>query len=177
MMVRKHITAQTFRNMAEAGVFGEDERVELVRGELIEMTPIGPEHAYATRQLINQLAGIPNTILDVQNPLLMPGDTEFYPDLLVLKPRGDNYRSLPSAKDALLVIEVADTSLGYDRKIKTPLYAQGGTPELWIVDIRHRCVWVCRDPDGQSYRETRQVKHGNLSFMGITIHVDDLFKS
>lgn len=173
---RKRITAREFRQMAETGIFDEDDRIELLEGELIAMTPIGPKHAHATRQLLRAFARLPQVVLDAGNPLLMPGDSEFYPDIVLLRPREDDYRELPHAEDALLVVEVADSSLEYDRKLKAPLYAQGGVVELWIVDLEHTCVWVHRDPLQGDYREVRRVERSEtLSVMGQEIALDILF--
>jgi Uma2 family endonuclease len=175
-MTRKRITAKEFRQMAEAGIFGEDDRIELLEGDLIEMTPIGPRHAHATRQLLRALAGVSEVVLDAGNPLLMPGDSEFYPDIVLLRPREDDYRALPRAEDALLVIEVSDSSLAYDRKVKAPLYARAGVPELWIVDVEHHCVWVYKDPIDGDYREVRRVEATEpLSVMGQALDAKSLF--
>jgi Uma2 family endonuclease len=175
-ITRKHVTLGEFRRMAEAGVFAEDERIELVRGELINMTPIGPGHAYAVRRLTGRLSGIPGTVLDVQNPLLMPGDSELYPDLALLRARPDDYPALPRAADAVLVVEVANTSLAYDRQVKVPLYAQGGAPEVWLVDLSHTCLWVYRQAGAHDYLETHRLERGKQAqALGISINVDELF--
>jgi Uma2 family endonuclease len=176
VMTRRRITAREFRQMAETGIFDEDDRIELLEGDRIELTPIGPRHAYTTRQLFRALAGVPGIVLDMGNPLLMPGDSEFYPDIVLLRPREDDYRELPNAEDALLVIEVSDSSPNYDCKVKAPLYARAGVPELWIVDVEHRCVWVHRDSIEGDYREVRRIEATQpLTVMAQPLETSSLF--
>ncbi|MDQ3460301.1 MAG: Uma2 family endonuclease [Deinococcota bacterium] len=174
---RKRITAREFRTMAEAGIFAEA-RLELLDGELIEMTPIGPEHAHAVRQLIALLSTMSpeRGALDVQNPLLMPGDNEFYPDVMVLKPREGGYRSLPLAPDALLVVEVAKTSLLYDREVKRTKYQGAGVPMYWVADIDAKQLWTYAEPGQRGYdHEHRAGQDETLEVLGVSVPVARLF--
>lgn len=152
---RHKLDVATLYRMADAGIFTEDDRVELIDGELIDMAPIGYDHA-ATVNVINRtlvLACGERAVVSVQNPVGVDDYTEPQPDFVVLRPRADDYRSAPRAGsgDALLVIEVADTSLRYDRTVKLPLYARAGFAEVWIVDLRHRVVTSYAEPAGEEY--------------------------
>jgi Uma2 family endonuclease len=159
-------TVEEFRKMGEAGIFSEDDRVELVEGEIVEMTPIGWRHAQAVDRLNGLLnrwivlkgddaGGLENLRVGVQNPLLLHEHGEHQPDLVLY--RAEEVRGrLPAADDALLVVEVADTSLPYDRNIKLPLYARAGIPEAWIVDLRAGTVEVHSDPREVGYAAVRR---------------------
>ena len=146
--------------MVEAGILTEDDRVELLDGELIPMTPIGPEHAACvdrlTRLLIERTSA--DTVVRIQNPVQMGPDLELYPDLALLRPNTDRYRNrTPGPQDVLLVIEVADTSLERDRSEKLPRYAQAGVPEVWIVDLPSQEVLLYRRPSGDQYQDSSTI--------------------
>ncbi|HEX9944779.1 MAG TPA: Uma2 family endonuclease [Thermoanaerobaculia bacterium] len=162
---RQRLSIDEFQRMTETGVFSEDERLELIRGELVEMSPIGGPHATAVRRLTNQLTARlgPRVILDVQNPLLIrEHQSELYPDLMLLRPREDFYSAgKPTPRGALLVIEVADSSLSYDRDVKIPLYAESGIPEAWLVDLNSGTVFVYRQPSPERYQEVNQYRRGD----------------
>ena len=145
--------------MAEAGIITHDERVELINGEIIEMSPIGSRHAsaiYSLEYLVpSQLGG--RAIAGAQNPLRLHGDVEVQPDFMILKLRDDFYAtSHPGPEDVLLLIEVSDTTLDSDRNEKLPLYANAGIPEVWIANIPERVVEVYTDPVNGVYTN-RQV--------------------
>ena len=114
-------------------------------------------------------------ILFVQSPLVV-GESELYPDLALLKPRPDFYEEeLPQGRDALLVVEVAESSLRYDLQVKLPLYAQAGVPEVWVVDLEGKRVLVHRKPEGGGYREAEALGPGaRLSFHGVEIPAEEL---
>ena len=157
---RYRFDVDEFARMGEAGIFTEDDRVELIDGEVLEMSPIGPPHAGTVNRLaellITRLAGRANVI--VQNPIRLDRHTEPQPDLVVARRRKDFYAGRhPEAADVLLVIEVADSSLRYDRTAKAPRYARAGIPETWIVDVQAGTVTVCADPGPQGYAR-RQVR-------------------
>jgi Uma2 family endonuclease len=149
------ISVEDFHRMSAAGVLAEDMRVELVEGVLVDMAPIGSRHAGTVNHLTRLLLrAAPDAVVTVQNPLVLDEATELYPDLLVAYSRADFYaRSNPRASDVLLLVEVADSSIGYDRNAKIPLYARGGVPEVWIVDIQHTRVEIFRDPSADGYRD------------------------
>ena len=144
-----------FHRMGEAGILGEDERLELIEGEIIEMTPIGSPHGGRVNQLnrlLTQAVG-ERAVVAIQNPVVLGEHSEPEPDLALLRPRADFYTSShPQAADVLLLIEVADSSLASDRDIKVPLYARHGIPEAWIVDTEHRCVLRFADPRDGYYQ-------------------------
>ena len=136
---RRLFTVHEYYRMAEAGIFGEDDRVELLSGEIVEMTPIGSRHAAAVSRLIHvftaRLSG--TAILRVQDPLRLDNYSEPQPDLAIVRLRQDFYRDAhPDAADVLLLIEVADTSGDIDRTVKIPLYARSGVAEVWVVDLQ-----------------------------------------
>jgi Uma2 family endonuclease len=135
----KHrLTRDEYYRMAETGILAPDARVELVEGEIIDMAPIGSPHAARVSRLakIFTLALAERAIVNVQNPLVLNEYSEPEPDITVLRYREDFYAGgHPRPEDVLLVIEVADTSLQYDRDVKLPLYAAHGIPEYWLVDL------------------------------------------
>lgn len=155
---RYRLTLAAYHQLANAGVFNEDSRLELIEGDLIAMPPIGERHASQTRR-INQLFSrqIGDTaIVDVQNPVALNAYSEPQPDIVLLKPRADFYEhSHPGPMDILLIIEVSDSTLRYDRETKVPLYAQAGIPEVWVLDIVHQRLEVYRCPSQEGYREVR----------------------
>lgn len=135
--VNKHrFTVEEYQKMGEAGVFGEDDRVELIDGEIVEMTPIGWRHVEAVDRLNHLLwsfaAG--RHRVSVQNPVVLGEHGEQQPDLMLIREPGRTGR-LPEAADVLLVVEVSDSSLAYDRNVKLPRYAAAGIPEAWILDL------------------------------------------
>lgn len=135
--VNKHrFTVEEFRKMGEAGIFGEDDRVELVEGEIVEMAPIGWRHMQAVNALTGVLADLREAagfVVSVQNPLVVGEYGEHYPDIVLY--RAGVRGRVPEARDALVVIEVSDTTGSYDRNVKLPRYAAAGIPEAWIVDL------------------------------------------
>ncbi|RTG97822.1 Uma2 family endonuclease [Thermus scotoductus] len=176
-MTRHKVSLEEFHRMVEAGVFPEDSRLELVEGDLVEMSPIGKRHAAKVAKLTALFGPLvpQKAILFVQSPLVV-GNSELYPDLALLKPRPDFYEErLPEAQDALLVVEVAETSLRHDLGVKVPLYASAGVPEVWVVDLEGGQVLVHREPKGEGYREVRTLGPGDtLAFMGVEIPVEVL---
>ncbi len=156
-ILRRHrLTVKDFHRMGEAGILGEDDRVELIEGELVEMTPIGSKHAGTVAQLsrlFERQVG-EDALVWVQNPVAMGEDSEPEPDLCLLHPRADYYKSAhPRAEDVLLIVEVADTSLRYDREIKVPLYARHGIAEVWVIDLEGGIAHVFQDPTDKGYQK------------------------
>lgn len=138
-----------YHAMAAAGILGDDDRVELIDGEIIAMPPIGSPHGGRVKRLNGRLSAAvgDRAIVAVQDPIVLGEHSEPEPDLALLRPRADSYTdSHPVAADVLLVIEVADTSLGYDLRTKVPLYARHGVPEVWIIDILHQRALRFADP-------------------------------
>lgn len=154
---RKHrLRVQDFHRMGEAGIFDEDSRVELIEGEIIDMTPIGTIHAGAVNRLSNiiKLAVGSAAIVSTQNPIVLGERSEPEPDIALLKPRHDFYSTAhPRAEDVLLLIEVAESSLRYERDVKIPLYARQGVPEVWLVDLQGHQLIIHRTPSQGIYRQ------------------------
>ncbi|MBK5929384.1 Uma2 family endonuclease [Halochromatium salexigens] len=162
---RHRLCRADYHRMAEAGIFSEDDPIELIAGELVDMPPIGDEHAGLTTQLNHLVhrSGVKDALVWVQSPLVLDEHSEPEPDLMLLRFRADYYKQAkPRAADVLLLIEVADSSLSYDRSVKRPLYAQHGIAEVWIVNLQDRVVEVNRDPDGQDYRDIWLARAGDL---------------
>ncbi len=154
--VRHLLSVHDFHKMGEAGILAEDDRVELIDGELIDMAAIGSAHAGTVIRLTDwfarALAG--RALVSSQNPVRLDERSEPQPDIAVLRNRSDFYRqSHPGPSDVLLVIEIADSSLQFDRDVKVPLYARHGVPEVWLVDLNARRVSIYRRPVGGAYRE------------------------
>ncbi|SRR5712691_1563456 len=157
----RRFTVHDFHRMAQAGIFSEDDRVELLDGEIIEMTPIGSRHAACVARLdrlFNLRLGTAG-IVWVQNPIKIDDRTEPQPDLVLLRPRPDFYaQAHPGPDDVLLLIEVADTTLEMDREVKLPLYAKAGIREVWIVDLTGGTVQLYRQPSLQGYQTSIQAR-------------------
>ena len=154
-VARRRLSLTEFHRIGEAGIFREDDRIELIHGEMIEMAPIGSRHAGKVNRLARMLNHAVGTdaIVATQNPIVLPPDNEPQPDIALLKPRTDDYEeSLPSAADVLLIIEIAETTLAYDRDVKLPIYAQHGIPEVWLFDLQSGSLAVYLDPASQGYR-------------------------
>lgn len=164
-VTRRQFTVEEFHRMADARVFSEDDRVELLEGEIFEMPPIGSRHAAAVDRLtrILALALGEQAIVRVQNPVRLSTHSEPLPDLAVLRPRPDFYSGAhPTPPDVLLLIEVADTSAEADREIKIPLYARSSVTEVWLIDLPEQRVEVYRGPSPQGYREQSRVLRGQM---------------
>ncbi len=171
-----------YHRMREIGFFREDDRLELIDGEVRLMSPIGPRHAAFVNQfaaaLILQVGKI--AIVSIQNPIHLNDNTEPIPDLLLLKPRRDAYASaLPNPADTLLIIEVSDTTLVYDQQEKLPRYAQAGIPEVWLTDADKQTIERHSEPSGTQYATKQTFKRGQsisvLALPQITISLDSIF--
>ena len=151
---RHRLTVDDYYRMAEVGILDPEARVELIDGEIIDMAPPGSPHAgtvtYLTQVLMHAVDG--RAIVLVQNPVRLSQYSEPQPDLALLRPRDDFYRERhPRADDVLLIVEVAASSLRFDRKTKLPLYARHGIPEMWLVDLGGRRLVRYRTPRDGSY--------------------------
>ena len=156
---RRHFNVTEFNRMAEAGIFTADDRVELIEGEIIEISLIGSRHAACVGRL-TELFGrrkFNEAIVWVQNPVHMDDHSEPIPDIALLKRRDDFYAEAhPSPADVLLIVEVADASLGYDRIVKLSLYARANIPEVWIVDLPEEIIELYAQPADGIYQTTKQ---------------------
>ena len=152
---RRLLTLDEYHTMGVVGVLKEDDRIELIEGELIEMAPIGSRHMAKVNWLVRLLSLCvgDQAILSVQNPIALPPHNEPQPDFTLLKPRADYYEGkLPGAEDILLVIEVSDTTLVYDRDSTMPIYARHGIVEAWLVDVQAQTVSIYLEPGKNGYR-------------------------
>lgn len=160
---RHYFTAAEYYRMADAGILTADDRVELIEGEIIEMSPIGKRHASCVNR-INRLLGrlaSQAAIIQVQNPVRLNDFSEPQPDVSLLRLRDDFYeRAEPTPADVLLVVEVADTSAAYDRGVKVPLYARSGIPEVWLVDLAEDRIEIYARPSAGVYQDVRHVSRG-----------------
>lgn len=155
---RRRVTVEEFQRMGEAGVFAPDARVELIDGEIIEMTPVGPWHVgmvvHLTRFLHDRIGR--EGVLSVQCPIRV-GHSQPVPDLVVLGPREDRYfERLPEPPDCRLIVEVADSSALLDRERKRRLYAAAGVPEYWVLDLRSDSLVHHLSPVAGDYAVVRE---------------------
>lgn len=177
----RRFTVDEYHRMVEAGVLHEDDRVELLDGQIVVMTPIGSRHAATVDRLthlFSQRVGN-RAIVRVQNPIVLGQYWEPQPDLCLLRPRDDFYASAhPRDADVLLVVEVADTSASDDRERKLPEYARAGVAEAWLVDLERDAVEVHREPGPEGYREVNVLRVGDtlvpLLFPAASIPVDEV---
>jgi Uma2 family endonuclease len=179
---RRLFTVDEYHRMAEAGIFHPDERVELIEGEIVEMSPIGPRHAgcviNANRLFMTRLGD--RIVLSPQNPVVIRPRSEPQPDLLLLRPRTISYsREHPTPEDVALAVEVADTTVRFDRVVKARLYARAGIAEFWLFLPNDMAVEIHRGPGPDGYG--RVTRHGSdetvspLAFPDIAFVVSDFF--
>ena len=180
-VLRRRFTVKEYYRMVQAGILKEDDRVELIEGEIIEMAPIGRRHATCIRRVILIFSELVRgrAIVDVQNPIHLGEYSEPQPDVVLLRLRPDLYLAgHPQPEDILLLIEVADTSVNYDRSVKGPLYAEAGIPEYWIVNPEDETVTVLK-LDGEKYVEHGVFRRGEAAssvlLKGFTVSVDAVF--
>jgi Uma2 family endonuclease len=179
---RYKLSVEDYHKLGEVGILTEDSRVELIEGELIEMAPIGGPHMGLVNRLnrLLVLAVGDFGVVSIQNPVMLSPHSEPQPDVAVLKPGADSAEStVPHPDDVLLLIEIADTTLAYDRKTKLKLYAQAGIAEAWIVNIQARCVEVYREPQGNGYARKSDMRPGDivtpLALPMVRVPVVDIF--
>ena len=177
---RRLLTIDEYDRMARVGIFGPEEHVELIAGELVRMAPIGSRHATSVANLtewfIRRLP--PSAALRAQGPIRIPDHSEPEPDIAIVHRRADGYVGRhPEPEEILLVIEVADTTLRYDRDVKMPLYAAADIPEAWLVDLPRRRALVYRQSVDGLYREVTVARDGTLTplaFPDLAIRLDEI---
>jgi Uma2 family endonuclease len=170
LVARREFTVDEYHRMGEAGVLPRSDRIELIEGDVLVMSPVGSLHVGTVIALTAALSRVVGESgrLSVQSPLQLDNHNEPEPDVVVLRPRDDFYRTaLPRPADALLVVEVADSSLTYDQSIKVPLYARHGIPEVWIVDLAAKEIEVCRSPVGDRYTSVIRVGREGIVEIGL----------
>jgi Uma2 family endonuclease len=178
---RYRFDRQQYHALVQAGVLKEDTRVELIRGDLTVMSPISPRHAGTVKRLnfvFSRRLG-ERAVIGVQDPFAIGDDNEPEPDLSVLKPRADFYAAdHPQPADLLLVVEVADTSLRYDREVKVPLYAAAGISEVWVLNLADNLLEIYREPGPKGFRSLQRLSPGDqvspLAFPDLNLAVADL---
>ena len=161
--VRRRFTVDEYYQMARAGILHEDDRVELIEGEILEMTPIGRRHAAGVMRISSLFweRFRDGAAISVQNPVWLDARNEPQPDVALLRPRVDFYEAgLPGPADVLLIVEVAETSAALDRRVKLPLYARCGIPEVWLVEMSKQTVTAHRDPGPGGYKTVWTVRRG-----------------
>jgi Uma2 family endonuclease len=179
-VTKRRLSADEFERIAEAGIFDEDPRIELLNGELLQMAPIGAPHVLCVMRLTNifplKLAG--RALISVQSSIRLPDFSEPQPDIVIIRNR-EYGNVLPRAEDVFLVIEVSDTTLGHDRGVKLPLYASAGIPEVWIADVNRKRLTVYRDPGPDGYQQvitlTRRATFSPLAFPDLVLRWEDIF--
>lgn len=180
-VARRAFTVDEYHRMIAADILSKDDHVELIDGEIVQMSPIGSRHASCVDRLNALFARKVGrrAIVRVQGPIILGRRSEPQPDVVVLRPRADFYAGgNPGPRDVLLVIEVTDTSGAYDREIKLPLYARAGIPEAWIVDVRREAVEVYRGPALRAYRTRLDLTRGRrlspIAFPRLAVKVGDI---
>ena len=178
-LLKRLFTVEEYHQMGKAGILSEGDRVELIEGELVEMAAIGTRHASSVRRLARLCSQIPENLatFDVQNPVQLSDRTEPQPDLVLLEPRADYYSTAhPLPSEVLLLIEVADTSIDYDRDVKLPIYARSQIQEVWIVNLQENCLEVYRQPTVNGYSLMLRFWRGDrvspLAFPEFVVSVD-----
>jgi Uma2 family endonuclease len=145
----KRFTLDEYHRLAELGFFGEDDRVELIKGEIVQMAAKGRPHSTFNRRLIRELTKLlgDRATLQSQDPIAIPDDSEPEPDIAILQNRDDDYLSEhPSPSDILLLIEIADSTLNFDQKVKLLIYAEAGISDYWIFNLEGNCLEVYSEP-------------------------------
>jgi Uma2 family endonuclease len=179
--VRHRFTVEEYHKIGEAQVLRD--RTELIEGEILEMSPIGLLHAacvsYLSRLFVLRLPAIAD--VRSQNPIVLDNLSEPQPDLAIVNYRDDFYKGgHPTPKDILLLIEVSDTTLKFDREVKIPLYAASGITEVWIMNLLDQVIEAYRHPEVDGYQTVRQYQKGKTlsisALEGVTVSVDEIFK-
>lgn len=182
-VARRLFTVDEYDQMVAAGILHEDDRVELIEGEILQTAPIGSCHAACVNRLtqffVLRVAG--QAIVHIQNPLHPNPRSEPEPDVTLLTPRADFYAAgHPAPQDVFLVVEVADSSVGFDRDTKIPLYGRAGIREAWLVDLTQDCIVVHRQParTRRGYRDVQSYARGMslslLAFPDLSLLVEDI---
>jgi Uma2 family endonuclease len=174
-------TVEAYHQMVDAGILTENDRVELINGRILTMSPIGRKHFACVNRLTNLFASrlVGQTIVSTQNPVVLDDLSEPEPDVVLLNPRADFYESeLPTAADVLLLVEVSDATLRFDKQVKLPLYAESGIVEVWIADVKTGRIEVYTQPEAGSYTRQQTYKRGQTlspqHFPALTVAVEEV---
>lgn len=181
LLERHRFNVDEYYKMLEAGILSEDDRVELVEGEIVDMAPIGVPHAQCVNRLTRLFSQLllEEVIVQVQNPIRLNQQSEVQPDLALLKLRDySRDQQHPGPEDVLLVIEVSDTTLVADQREKVPLYARSDISEVWIVNLPQELLEIYSQPQGGAYQITKKLKRGQslkvLSFADVQLRVEEV---
>jgi Uma2 family endonuclease len=184
VLATHRFTTKEYYRMAETGLLRPDARVELLDGQIIDMSPIGPLHSGLVNRLTHLFARLPKGryLVAVQNPVHLDEHSEPQPDLMLLKPKAGDYTDAhPKPADVLLLIEISDTSLHYDREEKLPAYGRAGISEVWIVNALERNIEIYRDPHLTGYGSATVLRAGDkaspLAFPDLAVDVAELMRS
>ena len=179
---RHRLTVDEYYRMAELGILTPDARVELIEGEIIDMTPQGSRHAGIVSRLYERLVAVvgPSGIVRCQLPIRLGTRSEPEPDFAVVKRNEQHYMNAhPDAADVLLLIEIANTTVSYDRLIKIPLYARHGVLEAWLIDVQAARVHVFRHPQNGNYADVSVVDRPDalcpVSMPSVSIDLTGIF--
>lgn len=162
--IERHLwNVDEYDRLVELGFFAEDDRVELIRGEIVTMSPVGDKHSgrvNALNELLHDKLGKTVT-LAIQNPIRLNNQSEPLPDVSVLRRRADFYATQkPTPQDIYLLIEISDSTLEYDEQVKIPMYAESQIPEVWIVDLKFGLVSQFSEPFAGKYRQIKRARRG-----------------
>jgi hypothetical protein len=161
---RMRFTRQAYHQMLDVGVLNPNDRLELLDGEIMMMSPIGPNQSGLIRRLTDFFVKhLPDSIeCSIQLPLAVSDHSEPEPDVALVRRRDDDYRTEhPGPEDVVLIIEVAQSSRNIDLGIKLRLYAEAGIKEYWVVDVDHKSVIVHRQLQGAEYRDVQSFGPGS----------------
>jgi len=183
-IAKKRFTVDEYYRMAQVGILDPNLHTELINGEIVEMTPMGDRHT----ECVMRATGVfypafaaKQAIVSVQNAVRINNITMPQPDLILFRFRSDFYKGKCEAKHVLLLIEVSDTTLRYDRNVKLPLYAAAGIAEVWIEDLQHNRLLVYLDPSEKSFTTSLTLAHGDsvspLAFPEMKVPIDELLGS
>ena len=180
---RHHFNVQQYHQMYETGIFSESDRLELIYGEIVTMSPINRRHAACVKRLTYLLSSsfskefFPRVLLGVQAPIHLSDESEPQPDVAILRWRDDFYASgHPTQLDIYWLIEVSDTTIGIDRRIKVPLYAESSIRETWLVNLNEDCLEVYRASEGMNEELILQRgdRIASLAFPEVSFAVTDI---
>lgn len=174
-------SVETYHRMGEAEIFSPEQRLELIHGEIISMSPIGLKHAITVNRINQVFTGLfgKQVIVAIQNPLGLSDESEPQPDFVLYKARDDFYENkAPESEDVYLLIEVSDSTLRFDRQVKLPLYASNNIAEVWIANLRDKQLEVYRDPTPSGYQQQLILKDAETvspqSFPDVAIAIKEL---
>ena len=155
---KRLLTVEEYNEMGRVGILGPSDKVELIHGEIIKMSPIGSKHANTVNKLNEVLRNFisKKVIISIQNPVVLDEINEPQPDISILMYREDFYgKILPTSKDIYALIEVSGTSIAYDKEVKTNLYAKAGIPEYWIIDIENDQLEIYSNAEKDRYKDSQ----------------------